>query len=195
MIKCPMCEDGFTEKDSVCAACDGEGWLAPGDLAGHLETLVAGVEDKAGADLDVMAVLVHKIAGVSNPADLQELVRQHQAAKGIKARPSMPDHPDPPSTAAETPDPVEAAEDPPDLEPTALEALVAAVAAQPGVKLDEAAVTLAELDLVTNPADHKELVRQLLAAKGIKARRQTRVPSCSRTRAAGSPGARRSWRS
>ena len=154
----------------MCAACDGEGWIVPGALAGYLEDLVAVVEDKSGADLDVMAVLIHKIAGVSNPADLQELVRQHLAAKGIKARPTLPDHPEPPSTAAETPDPVEPAAEEPDLEPPALEALVAAVAAQPGVKLDEAAVTLAELAQITNPADHKELVRQFLAAKGIKAR-------------------------
>ena len=122
MIECPMCDRGFTEKDSVCAACDGEGWIVPGALAGYLEDLVAAVEDKSGADLDVMAVLIHKIAGVSNPADLQELVRQHLAAKGIKARPTLPDHPEPPSTAAETPDPVEPAAEEPDLEPPALAA-------------------------------------------------------------------------
>ena len=56
---------------------------------------------------------------VNGPGDA---LRDHLAAKGIKARPTLPDHPEPPSTAAETPDPVEPAAEEPDLEPPALAA-------------------------------------------------------------------------
>ena len=42
MIECPMCDRGFTEKDSVCAACDGEEgllgrYLKEEDEATHYE--------------------------------------------------------------------------------------------------------------------------------------------------------------
>ena len=113
--------------------------IDPDVLTKHLESLVSAVEAQP-AVVDQDAVTIHQIAQVRNPTDLKDLVRRHIAAKGIKARPTSLEPLNQPGAVAETPDPPETAQpaaEQPDLEPAALEALAAGVAAQPGVALDE----------------------------------------------------------